>query len=342
VVLSWLGREANVNELIARRKYTKAIQLLTTEFRQGRRDPRLRLQLADVLVMAGREKEAIPVLRGLADQFALEGFAAKAISVLKKVQRIDPRPDVERKLAALIKEKRETGTDSMITTASSLPAFDIEEIGIEPAGEPNRAEAVPDASPPPTPATPREPTVVPLTPPAPKAPGAGTGGGDVDWDALGDELLTVIHEVLSEPPAPPAAPQEEIADSPLFSAFSKEELAAVIGGLELKTFEAGDIIITEGEPGSSLFVVTSGIAKAFVRDGSGSSRFVREMEEGSFFGEISILSGKPRTATVTAKTPCELLELDRQRLDGITASQPRVLEVLKKFYAERIENTPGG
>jgi Cyclic nucleotide-binding domain len=340
VVLSWLGREANVNDLIARRKYTKAIQLLTSEFRQGRRDPRLRLQLADVLVMAGREREAVPVLRSLADQFALEGFAAKAISVLKKVQRLDPRPDVERKLAALIKEKRETGTDSMITTASSLPAFDIEEIGIEPPQEPTRVEPVPDAPPPSTPPPPREPTVVPLTPPAAKPLGAG--GSDVDWDALGDELLHVIHEVLSEPPGAPPAPPEEIADSPLFSAFSKEELAAVIGGLELKTFESGDIIITEGEPGSSLFVLTSGIAKAFVRDESGSSRFVREMDEGSFLGEISILSGKPRTATVTAKTPCELLELDRQRLDGITASQPRVLEVLKRFYAERIENAPGG
>lgn len=341
MVLGWLGRDASINDLIARRKYAKAIQLLTTEFRQGRRDPRLRLQLADVLVMAGREKEAVPVLRGLADQFALEGFAAKAISVLKKVQRIDPRPDVERKLAALIKEKRETaGTGSMITAASSLPSFDIEEIGIEPPAESPPAAA---AAPSPPPAPERTPPVsVPFTPPPSESAELEprTAGSDVDWSALGDELLNVIHDVLSEPPA--AEAPREVADSPLFSAFSREELAAVIGGLELKTYEAGDIIITEGEPGSSLFVLTAGIAKAFVRDGSGRSRFVREMEEGSFFGEISILSGQPRTATVTAKTPCELLELDRGRLDGITASQPRVLDVLKKFYAERIETTAGG
>jgi CRP-like cAMP-binding protein len=132
---------------------------------------------------------------------------------------------------------------------------------------------------------------------------------------------------------------EGAPESPLFSDFSAEELAAVIGGLELIAYDPGDIIISQGEPGSSLFVLTSGVAKAFVRDERGRNTLARQMEEGSFFGEISILSGKPRTATVTAATRCELLELDRPRLDGITARHPRVLGVLRQFYEERIART---
>jgi len=109
MVMSWLkgkSEPAAVEELIARRKYDKAVELLRLEFDAGRRDPRLRLQLADVLVLSGREKEAVPILLALGDEFALEGFAAKAISVLKKVQKIQPgRSDVEGKLASLLKDK---------------------------------------------------------------------------------------------------------------------------------------------------------------------------------------------------------------------------------------------
>ncbi|HEX6739057.1 MAG TPA: hypothetical protein VF310_12330, partial [Vicinamibacteria bacterium] len=83
MVLDWLGRPgrgAGVEALIARRQYDKAIDLLEAEVSAGRRELRLRLQLADVLVLAGREKQAVPVLLELADEFAREGFAAKAIS----------------------------------------------------------------------------------------------------------------------------------------------------------------------------------------------------------------------------------------------------------------------
>jgi CRP-like cAMP-binding protein len=105
-------------------------------------------------------------------------------------------------------------------------------------------------------------------------------------------------------------------------------------GLRLLSFEPGDIIISEGDAGDSLFVIASGIAKAFVRK-DGRQTLARSMDEGTFFGEISILSGKPRTATVTAATPCELLELDRATLDGITKAQPNVRQVLEDFYVQR-------
>jgi CRP-like cAMP-binding protein len=59
------------------------------------------------------------------------------------------------------------------------------------------------------------------------------------------------------------------------------------------------------------------------------------MEEGEFFGEVSLLSGGARSATVTAATPCELLELDRRTLDDIARRHPRVRTIIEEFYAER-------
>jgi len=128
--------------------------------------------------------------------------------------------------------------------------------------------------------------------------------------------------------------------SPLFQSFSQEELVAVIAGLRLITFEAGDIIITEGDAGDSLFVLTTGVAKAFIKNAGGiGQRCVREMRDGDFFGEISVLSGKPRTATVTAATRCELLELDRKTLDQIITFHPHVMRVLQDFYIERASSS---
>jgi len=57
--------------------------------------------------------------------------------------------------------------------------------------------------------------------------------------------------------------------------------------------------------------------------------------EGSFFGEISTLSGRPRSATITTAAACEILELDRASLDAISVSHPRVRSVLEAFSAAR-------
>ena len=60
------------------------------------------------------------------------------------------------------------------------------------------------------------------------------------------------------------------------------------------------------------------------------------MIEGAFFGEISLLDGKPRTATITAGTRCELLELDRTALDSISNEHPEVRRVLQEFHDLRV------
>jgi CRP-like cAMP-binding protein len=123
--------------------------------------------------------------------------------------------------------------------------------------------------------------------------------------------------------------------NPLFEDFSEEELLAFIRGLKLLTFEPGDIIISEGEPGQSVFILTTGGVKVFVRGPGQASVALGRLGEGSFFGEISTLSGGPRTATITAAGACELLELDRPSLDAISASHPRVRNVLEEFSAAR-------
>jgi CRP-like cAMP-binding protein len=319
MALSWFGgsKQASLGDLIAARKYTRAIEVLRAQFRGGARDPRLRLQLADVLVLAGRAREATPILSALADEYAREGFAAKAIAVLKKLQKVAPgQADVERRLAELLHGRlRPADAPARPPAAAGFePAgfeFGMEEIGSEDAGE-IAVEAT---------ASPSAPPVV-----------AEEEFFDTLQDIVEAGESAAAAEALAPSPASAAAPQ---VPSPLFGGFSEDELRAVISRLRLLSFEPGDIVVTEGQPGDSLFVLTTGALKAFVRDQTGRNVPVRDMPEGSFFGEISMLCEQPRSATVTCATHCELLALDRAAFDEIVAVHPHVRQVVQETYETR-------
>jgi CRP-like cAMP-binding protein len=76
-----------------------------------------------------------------------------------------------------------------------------------------------------------------------------------------------------------------------------------------------------------------------VRDRKGHYMKVQELPEGAFFGEIALLTGKPRTATITASTAVEVLELDKRTFDEICSKHPHVHEVVKKFQEQRAMDT---
>lgn len=336
MVLSWLkgkGDAGGVDDLIARRKYGRAVELLRMEFDAGRRDSRLRLQLADVLILSGRQKEAVPILEGLADEFAREGFAAKAISVLKKVEKIQPGRSVEGKIAALLKEKDRPARFTGAREPNDATRGAALEMGME-----EMADPAPEAEPAPAPAPVPDATAdagLDALPDLVIEPDASP-----DDAALGSALVALIEDVLvktAQPPAGAAAPSagRPIAASPLFDDFDEAELLEVIHGLQLRSYEPGDVVVVAGDAGESLFVVASGTVKAFVPTREG-HKLVREMDEGQFFGEISILTGGERTATITAKTRCELLELDRATLDDIAQRRPRVREVMNAFCRQRL------
>jgi hypothetical protein len=449
------GKGDDVATLIAKKNYSKAIEVIRDQLNKQRNDPRLRLQLGDVLVAAGKVKEAVTILLPLADEFAKDGFAAKAISVLKKVQKLEPgRRDIDSRLANLIEQKQRLAT--VIAPAPSGGAleigmelgFEAEPVPVPPAPAPTPARA-PEPTPPPArvPAPPPAPVAAPPPPaavaepeiqlePAPEldlsgaddvetapsvvetatefdlgieaAPALEEAPADLGLEAaealpvleldapasaaapvpaspvvdqdlftgefesveamvepepvvepepesdpmsdsrFADELFSVLENAFpgsgADVEAAPAAPEApaagaQIVVSPLFKDFSVEELVAVIGGLNLITFERGNVILREGEPGNSLFMLTSGTVKAFVKR-DGKQVPIAELEEGAFFGEVSILTGKPRSATIVAKEHCELLELDRTTLDAITQTHPHVRDVLQEFANQRMPRKP--
>jgi CRP-like cAMP-binding protein len=124
--------------------------------------------------------------------------------------------------------------------------------------------------------------------------------------------------------------------SPLFESLADDELLALVNNLRLLAVEAGGVVLTEGEQGESLMVLVSGAVKIWVRDAKGHNVRICQLDEGSFFGEIATLSGRPRSATVTAAERCVLLEVNRDSLAAIRKQHPRVGQVLDEQFLKRV------
>lgn len=296
MVLSWLSSGfGDVGALIAKKSYARAAKLLREQLEKDPANVSFELQLADVLQLDGQGPEAATILVRLADGYARHGFLAKAIALLKKVQRIDPERGaaLDRKIATLAKERDEET---------------IHRIGLRDAAQ---AKAHQTAAPEPAPARP--------DPARTEEP----------------ESFEFELSLPDEPPQTEGSAGMGLEKTPLFSDFSGDELVEVIRGLRLRTYGPGDVVVAEGEPGDSLFVITTGSVKAFCKDPRGRYCKVREMGEGSFFGEVSILTGTPRSATITAASPLELLELDVFTLESIAEGHPHVVDVLRDFSRTR-------
>lgn len=127
-----------------------------------------------------------------------------------------------------------------------------------------------------------------------------------------------------------------LAEVPLFSGCSKRELAAIAGVFKEVNRHQDAALAREGETGVGFFLILDGKARVTV---NGKSR--RMLEAGDFFGEISLLDGGPRTATVTAETPVRLLGLSAWAFKRLLAENPSIGPKLLQTVAGRLRAATG-
>lgn len=112
-------------------------------------------------------------------------------------------------------------------------------------------------------------------------------------------------------------------------------LSAVQGVCKLWKFPKGEKIVEEGEESYSIFIIIDGKVHVYKRDVTGAMKFMDELGEGNFFGEISFLTGKPRTATVVSEG-CALYEISKEDMEKLEESYPQIRSVLTDFYKIRV------
>jgi len=108
--------------------------------------------------------------------------------------------------------------------------------------------------------------------------------------------------------------------------------------MKVRRFLAGQTIIREGDPADSFFVLTKGAASVR-QNGPDGEREISTLKPGDFFGEIGLLTGTPRHATVRATAPTEVLELDAEGFRELVESSQATMEHLQASMQERLAET---
>jgi CRP-like cAMP-binding protein len=141
---------------------------------------------------------------------------------------------------------------------------------------------------------------------------------------------------MAGPALTPARKRELLARVPLFSGFTPHELDALVPAARPMTVAARDELFHKGDDGSQLYVVIEGRVKAFTTSSEGDDVMFNVMGPGEVFGELALLSEGPRSATVCAIEPCELLVLDRRDFLAFLKRSPDVAVRLLTVLAEMV------
>jgi CRP-like cAMP-binding protein len=141
-------------------------------------------------------------------------------------------------------------------------------------------------------------------------------------------------EEASRAPSTARVDAELLFSVPMFSLLSDDERAELMKVARPVTYAAGEVIVRQGAVGGSLFVIRRGEAAVKVTGAEGS---VALLHAGDVFGEMSLLTGEPRTATVVAEIDCELLEIDANGFRRLVLANPTVLERVTAATSARRE-----
>lgn len=273
-----------------------------------------RQKAAELLGRVGRVAEAVATYRHLVGRFAADGQLLKAIAICKQILALDPtHAETQATLADLF--ARNDVRPSQLVLPGALSGAIPRRATVAYLPRPSTTQAMPRVDAPILSTTSGAEAVAP---PAQTPPRRRDSTLEFRADA------PVILEV------------DALARIPLFSDLPRAAFLDVLERVHLRSARAGDAIVREGEEGHSMFAVAQGAVRVERRMASGVVRTLAQIGEGSFFGEMALLGGGARLATVTAVHDCVLLELERAELDAICVMHPRVREVIEQFYKTRL------
>ncbi|WP_089717447.1 mechanosensitive ion channel family protein [Candidatus Entotheonella palauensis] len=122
----------------------------------------------------------------------------------------------------------------------------------------------------------------------------------------------------------------------LFRHVELEALQSLASNFKTVAFKRLDNVVVEGDKGDSMFIVIEGLLDVYVRDeADGKNVKVGHITSGQFFGEMALLTGKPRSATLIASTDVVTYEITYQCMQELFQTYPKVLDAISTVFAER-------
>jgi len=174
-------------------------------------------------------------------------------------------------------------------------------------------------------------------------------GQEMRWrDAVASAVLQALRQTGLEA-APPGRrlrlDRQGSGDAPdraallerieIFRPFSAGERVALAAALQERLVPAGAAVVRQGEAGDSLFLLAEGALEVRIAVPGRGESLAERLTQGAIFGEMSLLTGQPRSATVLAATEALVFELRKQDLEPLLRARPALLEALTTVMAER-------
>jgi len=133
--------------------------------------------------------------------------------------------------------------------------------------------------------------------------------------------------------------REVISEIPFFAPLQDLEREQLAEAATMHVFNRGEFIIREGESGRSIYVILDGRVKVFTVDGGGNELELAILGVGQFFGEMSLVSGKPRSSSVAALDSSVLVELNSASMIRVIKENEAVKKVLLDYFKARKQDT---
>jgi NTE family protein len=127
------------------------------------------------------------------------------------------------------------------------------------------------------------------------------------------------------------------ASLPLLAGIDEQSVTAIAAELEWFALGGGSVLFAEGDPADSLYILTSGLLGAFRAGPNGEPRLLGRIRPGETAGELALLSGRPRTATVCCLRDSELLRLPKRAFNELAVHHPQAMLKLAQLIVSRLE-----
>lgn len=122
---------------------------------------------------------------------------------------------------------------------------------------------------------------------------------------------------------------------PLFAGLDDGQLAKLLPFVAFQGFEAGRVVVEEGEAGDSFYVIYSGQVEVDKRKGLWGQKLAAVLGPGDFFGELALMLGQPRSATVVCREPTNLLVFKRLEFEMMLDRHPDIAACVKDAARQR-------